>query len=42
MVTNVIVPPVTIRPTVPVSLQTTNEDDLTIKILEMIAVNNLI
>ena len=42
IVTHILVPPVCIRPTVPIGVGLTNEDDLTIKIMEMIQINNLI
>ena len=39
LVSHLVVPPSTIRPTVQVNYSTTNEDDLTIKICEIIEVN---
>ncbi len=42
LVQYIIVPPLSIRPTVQVGFGTTNEDDLTIKIGEMIQLNKLI
>lgn len=42
MITHIPVPPVPIRPSVAVSASTTNEDDLTVKIAEIIQLNNLI
>lgn len=42
IVTHIIVPPNSIRPTVPISAGKTNEDDLTIKLGEMLGFNDLI
>ena len=42
LVQYIIVPPLSIRPTVQIGFGTTNEDDLTIKIGEMIQLNKLI
>lgn len=42
LVTNIPVPPVPIRPSVAVSASTTNEDDLTVKLAEIIQLNKLI
>jgi DNA-directed RNA polymerase III subunit RPC1 len=42
LITHIPVPPVPIRPSVAVSASTTNEDDLTVKIAEIIQLNKLI
>ena len=42
MITQIPAPPVCIRPSVAVSHNVTNEDDLTVKLAEIIQLNNLI
>ena len=42
LITQIPVPPVCIRPSVAVSANTSNEDDLTVKLAEIIQLNNLI
>lgn len=42
LITQIPVPPVCIRPSVAVSSTTSNEDDLTVKMAEIIQLNNLI